>query len=184
MTNKIQTTSLIFLISLVLVGCDDTKRALGIDKSIPDEFSVVRRAPLVMPPNFNLSPPAPGSERPQEGTSSERAFSALVGRNRIDGYRVRGFSIGEVEFLALAGADIIVPGIREKVDGETSAFASESDQFTDRLIFWDNDQDLDQPLDPVKERRRLDENKALGKTPNESDIPVISKNGKSMLKLF
>jgi hypothetical protein len=175
MMSNVKTSVLILMALLSLSSCDDTKRALGIDKSIPDEFAVVRRAPLVMPPNFNLRPPAPGSERPQEGTSSEQAFSALVGRNRLDGYRVRGFSAGEVEFLALAGADIIVPNIREKVDRETSAFASENKNFTEKLIFWSKDQGLDQPLDPIKERQRLDKNKLLGKQPNDRRVPIISK---------
>lgn len=169
---------------LVLAGCDDTKRALGINKSIPDEFAVVRRAPLVMPPDFNLRPPAPGSERPQEGTTSEQARNALMGRNRLDGYRVRGFSQGEVELLDLAGADQIVPGVRDTVDRETSAFATESDSFTDRLIFWSDNRQFGTPIDPMAEQKRLNQNQALGKDANEGPIPVITKGGSSVLGIF
>lgn len=169
---------------LVLSGCDDTKRALGINKSIPDEFAVVRRAPLVMPPDFNLRPPAPGSERPQEGTTSQQARNALIGRNRLDGYRVRGFSQGEVELLDLAGADQIIPNVRDTLDRETSAFAKETDSFTDRLVFWSDNRQMGTPIDPMAEQKRLNENQALGKNANEGPIPVITKGGSSVLGIF
>lgn len=184
MTPILKHTALAAAALLVLSGCDDTKRALGIDKSIPDEFAVVRRAPLVMPPDFNLQPPAPGSERPQEGTTSEQARNALMGRNRLDGYRVRGFSAGEVELLAQAGADQIIPNIRDTLDRETSAFATESDSFTDRLIFWSDNRQLGTPIDPVAEQRRLNENLSVGKPVNEGPVPVISRGGSSVLGIF
>jgi len=54
----------------------------------PDEFAVQRQAPLVVPPDFTLSPPAPGAPRPTEGTASEQALEALFGgpapRSRIE----------------------------------------------------------------------------------------------------
>lgn len=185
MKSAIKTTVFAALALTVLSGCDDTKRALGINKSIPDEFAVTRRAPLVMPPDFNLRPPAPGSQRPQEGTTAEQARSALIGRNRLDGYRVRGFSAGEVELLDLAGADLIYPGIRDQLDRETSAFAKETDSFTDRLVFWSEDNRLmGTPIDPMAEQKRLNENQALGKAPNEGPVPVISKGGSSVLGIF
>ncbi|MBT4740276.1 MAG: DUF3035 domain-containing protein, partial [Rhodospirillaceae bacterium] len=52
MTALLKHTALAAAALLVLSGCDDTKRALGINKSVPDEFAVVRRAPLVMPPDY------------------------------------------------------------------------------------------------------------------------------------
>ncbi|MFL2769514.1 MAG: DUF3035 domain-containing protein [Rhodospirillaceae bacterium] len=179
-----RTLALAALILAVLSGCDDTRRALGIDKSLPDEFAVVRRAPLVMPPDYNLRPPAPGSERPQEGTTAEQARNTLIGRNRLDGYRLRGFSPGEIELLDQAGADLISPGIRDMLDRETSAFAKESDSFTDRLVFWSSNGQLGTPLDPAAEQKRLNENQALGKAANEGPIPVISKGGSALLGIF
>ncbi len=182
---SLQKSAALGLCALIsLSGCDDTKRALGIDKSIPDEFAVVRRAPLVMPPDYNLRPPSPGAERPQEGTTAEQARNALIGRNRLDGYRVRGFSPGEIELLDSAGADLILPGIRSTLDRETSAFASESDSFTDRLVFWSSNHQFGTPIDPVAEQKRLNENQALGKEPNDGPIPVISKSGSSVLGIF
>jgi hypothetical protein len=159
-------------------GCDDTRRALGIDKSVPDEFAVVSRAPLVMPPDFNLRPPAPGADRPQEGTSADQARSALVGRERLNQYRARGFSAGEVKLLELAGTGSVPPDIRRSLDRETSAFSAEEKTFTDKLVFWKAEGDDGTPIDPMAEKKRLDENAALGKKPTEGATPTISKGGK------
>lgn len=43
----------------------------------PDEFTVVGRAPLVIPPESDLRPPRPGEPRPQEIDPSNRAMRAL-----------------------------------------------------------------------------------------------------------
>ena len=45
---------------------------LSIDRDRPDEFAVQRQAPLVIPPDFELTPPAPGAPRPTEGTADDR----------------------------------------------------------------------------------------------------------------
>jgi hypothetical protein len=163
---------------LAVSGCEDTRRALGIDKSVPDEFAVVDRAPLVMPPDFNLRPPAPGAARPQEGTAAEQARAALVGRERLNQYRARGFSAGEVKLLELAGTGNIPGDIRRSIDRETSAFAAEEKTFTDKLVFWKEEGDDGTPIDPVAEKKRLEENAALGKKPTDGATPTISKGGK------
>jgi hypothetical protein len=58
---------------VLLPGCSDFRVALGIDRVGPDEFAVESRAPLTIPPDFDLRPPQPGAPRPQDVTSAERA---------------------------------------------------------------------------------------------------------------
>lgn len=43
------------------------------DRVGPDEFAVESRAPLTIPPEFDLRPPQPGAARPQELTATDRA---------------------------------------------------------------------------------------------------------------
>ena len=43
----------------------------------PDEFTVVGRAPLIIPPESDLRPPRPGEPRPQEIDPANRAMRAL-----------------------------------------------------------------------------------------------------------
>jgi hypothetical protein len=64
-------------IGVVLSGCDSFKRAIGMEKTSPDEFAVESRAPLTIPPDFNLRPPQPGANRPQEVSYSNKAQTAI-----------------------------------------------------------------------------------------------------------
>ena len=71
--------------SAMLAACGST----GVfNRDRPDEFAVQRQAPLVVPPDFTLTPPAPGAPRPSEGSASEQALDALFGgpapRSRIE----------------------------------------------------------------------------------------------------
>ncbi len=59
--------------ALALSGCSDFKQMLGIDPTMPDEFAVESRAPLTIPPDFNLRPPQPGAPRPQEESTEKQA---------------------------------------------------------------------------------------------------------------
>ena len=57
----------------VLSGCGDFKQLIGLDQPMPDEFAVESRAPLTIPPDFNLRPPEPGASRPQEKSANQQA---------------------------------------------------------------------------------------------------------------
>ncbi len=70
------------MIVLLLAGsaCSPRAAAAGIfNRERPDEFAVQRQAPLVVPPDFSLVPPAPGAPRPAEGTASQQALDAMFG---------------------------------------------------------------------------------------------------------
>ena len=45
----------------------------------PDEFAVQRQMPLVVPPDFSLTPPQPGAPRPSSGNSQSQTLDALFG---------------------------------------------------------------------------------------------------------
>lgn len=77
-----------------------------LNRDRPDEMAVQRQAPLVVPPDFNLSPPAPGAPRPAEGAAQEQALEALFG-----GPQARS----SVETSALERAGAAAPGIRSQV---------------------------------------------------------------------
>lgn len=86
-----------------------------LNRDRPDEFAVQRQAPLVVPPDFSLQPPAPGAPRPTEGTAAEQALDALFG-----GPAPRS----QVETSALDRAGVAEPGIRTAVgDPQTNTVA-------------------------------------------------------------
>jgi hypothetical protein len=74
----------------VLSGCTGAREALGLTKSAPDEFQVVTRAPLSMPPDFELRAPQPGAPRPQELSARDQAESAIFGGAEDAGGAVSG----------------------------------------------------------------------------------------------
>lgn len=63
--------------ALLLQGCTDLKRSIGLEKTSPDEFAVESRAPLEMPPDFDLRPPQPGAQRPQEKSADQQARNVI-----------------------------------------------------------------------------------------------------------
>lgn len=65
---------------LGLSACSDVRDVFGNRKDPPDEFQVVARAPLALPPNFDLRPPQPGADRPQEGSTTDMAARRILGR--------------------------------------------------------------------------------------------------------
>ncbi len=102
--------------SVMLAACGSGGGILGRDR--PDEFAVQRQAPLVVPPDFNLTPPTPGTPRPAEGTAAEQTLQALFG-----GPAPRS----AVETSALDRAGSAEPGIRTKVgDPATNTVAKGS----------------------------------------------------------
>lgn len=65
------------LLILTTAGCSTFTQAMGGGKNSPDEFAVVTKAPLVIPPDFSLRPPKPGAARPQERNVADAARDAV-----------------------------------------------------------------------------------------------------------
>jgi hypothetical protein len=65
----------------VLNGCGQgtVQDALGMGKRSPDEFAVVSRAPLILPPDFDLRPPGRGEAPRPAGTTADQARATLTG---------------------------------------------------------------------------------------------------------
>ena len=167
-----------------LAGCQSTQKALGMSKVTPDEFRVVTKAPLVVPPDYALRPPAPGEPRPQELQPESAARNALLGQREAEQR-----SDGEKLLVAKAGADRADPLVRYVVDDEFGDIAHKEKSFADRVMFWRKDDPagaapapaaaLDgssAPIDPKAEQERiasLTGNKAV----------VIRRDAKSKIKL-
>ncbi|MEO8113270.1 MAG: DUF3035 domain-containing protein [Phenylobacterium sp.] len=114
-----------------LAGCTSTRQALGMTKVTPDEFRIVTKAPLVVPPDYALRPPAPGEPRPQELQPESAARTAMLGEREA---QVR--SDGEKLLVAKAGADKADPLIRYVVDDEFGDVSHKEKSFADTVMFW------------------------------------------------
>lgn len=146
-----------FLLGVALLtglsACGGLRRSLGVGKSVPDEFAVVTKAPLVVPPEYSLLPPRPGEPRPQELSSSAMARQALFGTTLSTEQ-----SSGEQALAAQAGGLSADPSIRAVIERETAGVVYHERSFADRILFWRGSDDVGlqaDPLDPEAEAERL-----------------------------
>jgi hypothetical protein len=148
-----------------LAGCGSAAQALGVTKVTPDEFRVVTKAPLTVPPDFSLRPPAPGEPRPQELQPESAARQALLGARAA-----QERSEGEKLLAAKAGGDKADPLVRYVVDDEFGDLAHKEPSFADKVMFWRKNKpkenaalqtarvsgaDTVAPIDPATEAARL-----------------------------
>lgn len=93
--------------AVLLTGCGGGRKG-AFDRSRPNEFAVTRNAPLVVPPDFALTPPRPGAPRPQEIDSQGQAMQALFGGPIAEGP-------AETAVLNQAGDNNVDPAARSTV---------------------------------------------------------------------
>ena len=64
-------------LALGVSACDTLKEQAGLTKKVPDEFTIITKAPLVMPPDFSLRPPRPGAKGPRDVQPRDQARAAV-----------------------------------------------------------------------------------------------------------
>lgn len=158
---------------LAVAACSNAKDQLGLTKKAPDEFAVVKRAPLSMPPDYALRPPAPGAPRPQEQRPAEQAKEAVFGQK--DNAPVEGLTAGENAFLKQAGASNANPSIRRVVDSETALDTDKNKPVVKKLLnlAGQGDDAKGTVVDAKKEAERIQANKAAGKPVTEGKTPSV-----------
>jgi len=168
---------------LALSGCGNVRQTLGLDRSAPDEFAVLSRAPLSMPPDFKLRPPRPGTPRPQESSTRAEAQDLVYGSGgTARGRGGRSVTSGEQVLLGRVGADKAPADIRQRVDEETSAVITADRRWSESLLFWREYSPPTSIVDPLGEVQRLRENQATGRPVSAGDTPTIERKSKAALK--
>ena len=172
--------------SLVLgtSACSNLRDAFGLAKRAPDEFAVVTKPPLVVPPDFSLRPPLPGGAAgPTSAGAAGEAKAALLGQGAAttaESQAAAG-SVGEQALLARAGADAAAPDIRALILRETTQLEDRDPSFTERLIFWRRTPP-GQVIDAGKEAERLRRAAASGRPPTDGETPVIQRRERGLLE--
>jgi predicted small secreted protein len=142
--------------AFVLAACADARRTLGLGKQSPNEFTVVRKAPLSMPPDFNLRPPAPGAVQAEATDTRAAARAALraAGNSAAPAATTVARSPGEQSLLRSAGVAQSDDNIRDVLRDESTQLAERDDEFINRLIFWRRGSE-DSVVDPTEVSRRV-----------------------------
>lgn len=119
---------------------------LGMGKRSPDEFAVVKRQPLIIPPDYALRPPDPNAQPPREARSNVRTRAALTGLPAAEGEATpvatplepgltsAGDSRGEDALVARTQAAASDPAIRARLAEEAGAPGEVDPALFERLI--------------------------------------------------
>ncbi|MBV9330478.1 MAG: DUF3035 domain-containing protein [Alphaproteobacteria bacterium] len=165
----------------LLAGCDTIRAATGADKQPPDEFAVLTKAPLIIPPDYNLHPPKPGAAPANQTEPTQSAEQALFGADAVNAASAMpgNESPGEKLLLANAGAQNADPAIRQDLATDRNhALQSSSDDFTDAILFWqkpDKDEGLNADAE-VKSASSQDAAKPAASSPPVSPAAPADSN--------
>ncbi len=171
-----KTSSFIAAIALVFwtgACSDNMKSQMGLGRNSPDEFTVVKRAPLTLPPNYGVLPEPGASTADSAALAGQQAKSAVFGE--VKGEQPKGSA--EDALLGKIGTGVASPEIRRELDREQGEVTLDDKALTERLMFWREEETAvhETLVDPAEEAKRLEQNRQEGKPVNEGDVPVIER---------
>lgn len=173
-------------LALMLAGCQSIREAAGITKEPPDEFAVVTKAPLVIPPDFNLRPPKPGASPTNQVDPTTAAEIALTGDDPkvIAAGMPKTYSDEEKLILAKAGAATADHSVRQQIEADNKQMEASDESFTDKVLFRGPEPYEGKPVDADAEAERISDAKAQGSaaaapattaSPTTADQPASEK---------
>jgi hypothetical protein len=163
------------LATMALGGCSDSlMQSIGLQRNPPDEFQVTTQPVLAMPPNLEaaaqaLPAPTPGASRPQDVAVRQQAEDAMIGGAALPNGTPS--TAGDASLVQQAGP-AAPANIRQEVDAQGRQDVK-SRATANRL------NPLGRPVAPVAvvdagaERKRLQENAALGRSPATGSTPLV-----------
>jgi hypothetical protein len=164
MNKLFQILGAVTLLSM-LSACSDFRKAIGTEKSSPDEFQVVVRPSLVLPPNFSSRPTAATGAQTAATVASDAQAQASV----LLGARETGAS----DYSDVFAFDKIVEDVRSKVDEETAGI-----KFERRLpiqVLFGGLPDVGPVIDKMAEDRRIRRNRLENRSLSYGATPAIDK---------
>ena len=161
MTRQSILTAIAIIVVFGLSACSDFRRSIGNEKSKPDEFQVVVRPPLSLPPGFSDTAEniIQKSETSQGDAQSQTA--KLLGTNNIE----------NSSFTGLFDFSSVPDDIRTKVDEET--YGVQLEKRLPLQILFGGLPDVGPVLDKMAEDSRLRRNRIEELAPTEGGTKAI-----------
>ena len=148
-------------VMLLMAACANVDDAINLRKLPPDEFQVVFRPPLTLPPDFSLRPDP--SDNGSEGTAQiDISAQGLTDALLTDKKRADASA-----FDAVFGTDQIEVGIRDRIDSETLGVQLDQ-RVPVELLFGgvpDVGPELDADAEAIRIRQAIKDGKPLTETP-------------------
>lgn len=185
------------------------KNTLGLERSAPDEFRVVPRPALTVPPQFNLRPPASPEEISTQPSTASADAQKLILSNSSKGETFtlkkgtadtavtsvssaplgkpgKGGSISNAEsqFLQNAGANNADPKVRSELVRDYTPVNEEGEP-EEESSWWNPfgylNKKKEPTVNPGEEVKRIKANKEDGKPINEGEIPATQPKDRGVL---
>ena len=155
---------------LMLSACSSGNGLIGA-KNAPDEFEVVIRPPLTLPPNFTLRPnddndaASANLANAQAGVSAIGQSQILLGANN---------SANASSFEELFGTDQIIPNIRNIIDEETLGIQIDRRVPLEQIFGGQPEvgPDLDAAAEAYRIRQAIKDGQPLTDTPTFANDPL------------
>ncbi len=153
-----------------LSGCSGLGKSLGFSKNPPDEFKVVRRAPLTLPPKFSLTPPKKKDPTRPRKEMAESAHSIMIDKQgegdlekvfiTKEEREIKTKSSGASAHVLVSEAKRALPergdrthNIRHTVDEEAGIYKPDDKTLVESIMFWDKGSKSGDIIDPEEERK-------------------------------
>ena len=122
--------------AIALSACSSVNEAIGSAKNPPDEFTVLTKSPLIIPPDYNLRPPQPGVASRNEPDPDDQARIALFPTDAAGQAAALGaaYSDGEKLLLTKTNALSVDPNIRKQVNGDIGQ-EDQGPAFTQKVLY-------------------------------------------------
>lgn len=127
---KINTGLALLATSVLLSACSTSNDDIMAGKTSPNEFKVVNRPPLQMPPDYNIRPPKPGEPDAQNLSIGDVAVEILFPGRKV---LVPPISNSEAMMLQKSGAIGVDQNIRATVGDKTTRVAQKGSLIKDLM---------------------------------------------------
>jgi hypothetical protein len=167
--SMIRSFSALCVSALLLGACGGAtvKEMVGLDNRAPDEFRVVSRPPLSVPPQFDLRPPS--AEGVGNAGTRDRAQEVLLGAP-VENTKDSSTSASDSNFLAKAGAANADPEVKQKLTEKRI-----NEQIKKEESSWWGSLATNDKREPVVkaegEAERIRKNQEEGKPVTEGETP-------------
>ena len=161
MTRQLIVTAIAVIITFGLSACSDFRRSIGKEKSKPDEFQVVVRPPLSLPPGFSDTAENIIEKSENSEGDAQSQTAKLLDINKVE----------NSDFVGLFDFSSVPDDIRTKIDEETYGVQLEKRLPLQKL--FGGLPDVGPVLDKMAEDLRLRKNRLEGRAPTEGGTKAI-----------
>jgi len=169
-------------LSLALTACSSVRDELGLNRHSPDEFTVIKRAPLSLPPQYNLRPPTGQQTAPTQQDLTQQTKQTVFGETEPTAEK-QPDTPNDV-LLKKLGVSEAQPNIRQVLDRENGFTALDNKDIADKIIFWKDGTPPESLIDAGAESERLRDLAKTGQPVNGDNVPVIERKKGAIDRLF